>query len=101
MNNWLYVDKKQLLQDLKEHVLEVTFTKVNGDRRVMTCTLQEQYLPKLDTDGSKNYEPNTDGTACSVWDTNAQGWRSFRWANVEEIRFINEPVSEANHDAQQ
>ena len=94
------MDKLKLLQDLKNNTLEVTFTKVNGDRRVMTCTLQEQYLPKLDTDGSKDYTPNTESTACSVWDINANGWRSFRWANVETVRFINDVVSEANHDAQ-
>jgi len=22
---------------------------------------------------------------CSVWDVNAQGWRSFRWDNVVEV----------------
>ena len=94
------MNRQQVIQDLKNNTLEVTFVKVNGDRRVMTCTLQEQYLPGVDADGSVDREPNTDGTACSVWDINANGWRSFRWSNVEEIRFINNTVSEANHDAQ-
>ena len=83
------LNRQQVIQDLKTKTLEVTFTKVNGDRRVMTCTLQEQYLPVLDTDGSKNYEPNTDSTACSVWDIKAKGWRSFRWNNIQEIAVVD------------
>ena len=32
-----------LLKDLREHVIEVHFTKVNGEQRIMRCTLQTHY----------------------------------------------------------
>ena len=33
---------------LKEHVCEVTFTKKDGDQRIMTCTLSNDILPVVE-----------------------------------------------------
>ena len=41
-NNFRSQVKDVLVQD----IVEVTFTKINGDERVMTCTLQPDNLPK-------------------------------------------------------
>ena len=39
---------QELLNDLlKNNVVEVTFTKANGQKRVLKATLQEKYLPVL------------------------------------------------------
>jgi hypothetical protein len=35
-----------LLKDLRTQVLEVHFTKANGENRIMRCTLQKQMLPE-------------------------------------------------------
>ena len=35
-----------LLSDLRNSIIEVTFTKVNGERRAMRCTLMPHYLPE-------------------------------------------------------
>ena len=79
--------KTEILGNLKTGEVVVTFTKVNGDKRVMTCTLNEAVLPP-----AKKDEPLTqkkvraiNPEVCSVWDVNAQGWRSFRWDNVVEV----------------
>ena len=42
-NNFRSEVKDVLVKDL----VEVTFTKINGDERVMTCTLQPETLPKV------------------------------------------------------
>ena len=83
------MDYNQLLDQLKNNVVEVTFNKLNGDKRVMTCTLIESYLPpatKNDAMSQKKVrELNTE--VMSVWDVNANGWRSFRLARVTKLVF--------------
>ena len=39
-------DRNAILEELKHNVCEVRFTKVNGDARIMRCTLLERYLPQ-------------------------------------------------------
>jgi len=75
-------DKQALLEQLQQGEVTVTFTKVNGESRVMTCTLNESVLPpKPETTTPRKSNPDV----LSVWDTNAQGWRSFRWDSVTAI----------------
>lgn len=81
----------EYLSELKNNVCEVTFTKVNGDKRVMTCTLDPQVVPP-----AEKTEPLTqkkvreiNENVVSVWDVNAQGWRSFRVSNVTEFKKVN------------
>lgn len=74
--------REQMVQQLKSHVCEVTFTKVNGDERVMTCTLMESHLPVTQSENQSGARSNT---AISVWDVNAEGWRSFRVGNVQKF----------------
>jgi hypothetical protein len=79
--------KTEIVAGLKTGAKVVTFTKVNGDKRVMTCTLQEGVIPpatKTDPLSQKKVRA-VNPEVCSVWDVNAQGWRSFRWANVVEV----------------
>lgn len=73
--------EEDLIKILKTGIASVTFTKLNGDERVMTCTksydvIPEQYHPKSDK--------KTNGTI-NVWDVNAQGWRSFKYDRVSKV----------------
>lgn len=80
------VERDALLDMLREGVAEVTFNKLNGDRRVMTCTLMPKMLPtqvKESLEPTKMREPNL--AVVSVWDLNANGWRSFRLDRVEKV----------------
>lgn len=68
----------------------VTFTKKDGDTRVMECTLKEasipeEFRPKPLAEGQAPRKRNDD--SLSVWDLNANGWRSFIFANVTRVEF--------------
>jgi|TARA_B110000467_G_C18332948_1_gene494855 hypothetical protein len=65
----------EIISQLKEHECEVTFTKVNGEERVMKCTLQESFLPQTDKATATNKE---NSNVVSVWDIEKNAWRSFR-----------------------
>ena len=81
-------DRNVLLKDLFSEVLEVTFTKVNGETRVMRCTLRQDLLPQntdikhLDEEHKK--EQNL--AVIAAWDLQANGWRSFRVDSVQYVQ---------------
>lgn len=86
MNN---VDLLNLLHD---HVLEVTFTKVDGAERVMKCTLKENVIPTPENDGMQQsgFTPKrqVNPNVAAVWDVEANGWRSFRFDSVKDVVLI-------------
>ncbi len=73
---------------LKSHICEVTFTKVNGEERTMQCTLKEDLLPKLQTDKSNGVSKKRSDGTLSVWDVDRGEWRSFRIANVKNLKIL-------------
>jgi len=79
------MDKQKILEELHEGVTLVSFKKVNGERRDMRCTLNEAMLPpkpEQDPDAPLKMPRPPNPDVQSVWDVDAKGWRSFRWANV-------------------
>ena len=75
--------QQELLDILKTGVLVVTFNKLDGDERVMTCTKNNEHIPE-------ESRPKTDkvvkeGTI-TVWDLNAKGWRSFKYDRVTKVK---------------
>ena len=74
------MNKEDTLVLLKGGVVEVTFNKVNGDERVMSCTLQESVLPETKGTDKKIPEGNQ-----VVYDINAEGFRTFKWENVTKV----------------
>lgn len=68
---------------LHRGVVEVRFRKVNGDERVMNCTLNTDIVPKYE--GTTTRKKN-DNVLC-VWDVDANGWRSFRLDSVSQFNF--------------
>ena len=84
-------NRDQIIEQLKNNEVVVTFNKVNGDERVMTCTLQEDKLPPIPTaKPQKKINPDV----VSVWDLNAEGWRSFRVENVTDIKNVDDAHQE-------
>jgi hypothetical protein len=79
-NSWL----KQLLSN---GVYEITFTKVNGETRVMPCTLDAVRLPPVTVKENKNIKERKTDTM-SVWCVDKNEWRSFKVMNVTEIKPI-------------
>lgn len=74
-----------LVEGLKRNVMRVTFTKVNGDERVMRCTLHDSVLPEQPISEIKKKE-NQD--VLSVWDLDNSGWRSFRLDSIKEMKVV-------------
>lgn len=72
------VETETLKELLKSNVVEVKFTKLDGNIRTMLCTLQETLLPEVTTSGTKKVNDEV----LSVWDIDNSGWRSFRLENV-------------------
>jgi hypothetical protein len=67
---------------LHNGVVEVLFLKKDGTERRLICTLKADLLP-AQTDLEEAVQkktPNPDVLA--VWDTENQGWRSFRWDSI-------------------
>ena len=88
--------KDDLKHLLGQNVLTVDFTKLNGDKRVMTCTLREDMKPpatKTDPLSQKKVREISDAVV-NVWDVNAKGWRSFRYERINAVDIVDEYLQE-------
>ncbi len=78
------ISRDELIDLLKEKVLIVTFKKVDGDERIMTCTLKKDVLPLYEAkEDAKPRKPNLE--VVHVWDVNKSAWRSFRYDSIINI----------------
>jgi hypothetical protein len=84
--------RDELLDDLRKYVIEVTFTKVNGENRALRCTLRPELLPVTYmnelAEETTFHKVNPDNIA--AWDVVKGGWRSFRVDSVTYVQNINE-----------
>lgn len=86
------IDRKQLLNDLRNEVIEVSFTKVSdGTNRVMRCSLKKDLLPESyaqeESEEKQFHESNPDVIA--AWDVQKGGWRSFRLDTVDYVQVVD------------
>ena len=86
-------EKLNLIELLKTNTIQVDFTKVNGENRVMRCTLRPELLPSRYatqdvTEETKFHEQNPD--VISAWDIQKGGWRSFRIDSVSYVQNVDE-----------
>jgi hypothetical protein len=83
------LSSEEITQLLLAHRCEVTFKKVNGDLRVMPCTLRPDTLPpKPVTENAKTKTPVPG--VISAWCLDRQEWRSFRVNNVVSVIVIDD-----------
>lgn len=75
-------NREDIINLLKEEVVEVMFTKTNGEERYMMCTLLPYYLPENTQTESKRKV--SEDTIC-VWDLEKSDWRSFRVDSLTSI----------------
>ena len=64
----------------------ITFTKKDGTERVMNCTLRADMLPAVEIKEDKAPRKQND-SVLSVYDLDAQGWRSFTINAVKRVSF--------------
>lgn len=78
------LSEHEILQMLHESDCEVTFRKVDGEIRVMPCTLRAAALPvkpALTEDASVKTRARSPGVI-SAWSLDRKEWRSFKVSNV-------------------
>jgi hypothetical protein len=86
--------KDELVMLLSKNVAEVTFTKNNGEERVMRCTLRNDLVPEAPRNpdrkpGSKRSSKRiVSESVVPVWDLENNGWRSFRVDSVKQVQTI-------------
>jgi len=82
------MDRNILLEALTKHECTVTFTKVNGETRVMPCTLKEGVVPTPPADiaSKSNVKRQENQNVVSVWCLDKREWRSFRVDNVVDLQ---------------
>jgi hypothetical protein len=85
--------REKMKEVLKDNVCEVQFTKVDGALRTMRCTLMQDSLPPLKTDGKQRPE-NLD--TIPVWDVEAEGWRSFRLDSVKSFGTVSSNMEDGS-----
>lgn len=93
-------DTNEFCRNLQSGVGEVIFQKLDGEIRKMKCTLAQDRLPanrdvkKIDEMHRQNHEYLNIGVnppidTITVWDLDANGWRSFRADRVISAQYLN------------
>jgi len=80
------MNREEMVEELKESLMQITFTKLDGTTRVMKCTLHKS-LTQFINEATKAKLP-TNEEVLPVWDIENQAWRSFRVASVTDIKNI-------------
>ena len=86
--------ERQIFRDWTHSVLktasrvEVVFEKADGSERVMNCTLNEDYLEDqlLELAPINKTKPRSTETI-TVFDTDKDDWRSFRFDKIRSFSF--------------
>lgn len=72
----------QALRDaLNAGICQVSFTKGDGSKRVMNCTLKEDLM----VDNTSVVSASQNEEVIPVFDTDVNGWRSFRVDSVNGL----------------
>jgi hypothetical protein len=80
--------REWIVSHLKAGKVTVEFTKKDGNYRKMTCTLNADLLPTKVDKISESTSPKKENLdIISVFDMEAQAWRSFIVKNVQNISF--------------
>lgn len=77
-----------LLELLRNGVVEVTFKKLDGDERVMPCTLVPAFLPPPKEVITEKKERKPSENTCAVWALESKAFRSFRYDRVTKVEVI-------------
>tara|TARA_R110002074_G_scaffold103276_5_gene222960 strand:- start:305 stop:598 length:294 start_codon:yes stop_codon:yes gene_type:complete len=79
-----------IVDQLRANVLQVTFSKVNGEERIMPCTLHTDYMPALSESKVQQVDEfSVNKSVIRAFAIDKQSWRSFRVDNVKAIEIVN------------
>lgn len=76
--------KQDVIDKLKQDIVNITFEKKGGGTRLMMATLMDIYIanPITEEDDATTTKKKTNDTALAVWDMEKMEWRSFIWENL-------------------
>jgi hypothetical protein len=72
---------------LTECTISLTFTKKNGENRVIQATLNSKLIPNSENSVGNTKKRKISEEAQPVYDVEAKGWRSFRWDSISKLEF--------------
>lgn len=81
------VFKRWLKSHLKHSAVTVIFIKKDGSERAMLCTTNTSLVPKVEESAEPKREKKINKDVMSVYDLEVNGWRSFRWDSIKQVRF--------------
>ena len=84
------MNKQELREILINNKVKLTFTKVNGEERIMDCTLLPEFLPepKPLKEGEEKKVRKENDAVIAMWDLNKNAFRSCRLENVVSVEVI-------------
>lgn len=77
------MNKSELLKNLSEGSMRVTFTKKDGTDRVMLCTRSPVLIPTEHQPKGETQVVTEETDNIRVFDVEAQGWRSFNFSAMK------------------
>jgi len=88
--------RDEMVTSLKEGTCRVKFTKVNGDKRDMQCTLNDETIKQYskivddlsDRMNAGDTKKKVNLNVIPVFDILAQDWRSFRVDSVDSFERV-------------
>lgn len=78
--------QNHVLDALRDGILNVVFTKIDGTQRNLICTLNEDRIPA--DKKPKGTKSAKNDAALPVFDMENNSWRSFRWDSVQKIDIL-------------
>ena len=84
----------QIRKLLKDHVLEVCFTKADGSERVMKASTNSIYIPKTPSKAKTKITQKhpVDDELITCRDIELNAWRSFRFDSLISFTVLDDPV---------
>lgn len=76
------ITREDLIDRLKQSVVNVVFTKADGSERLMNCTLKLENIPE---DQHPKGVIKSESDQIRVFDTDIQEWRSFNFSSVKTV----------------
>jgi len=76
---------KMMKEELNQGICEVTFTKKNGEERVMPCTLVFDHIPEEHHPKGTGTGQHNSQETIAVWCMDKEAWRSFRVDSVKSF----------------
>jgi hypothetical protein len=82
--------REDLIELLENNVVIVTFNKLNGDERVMPCTLMRNRIPPATKDDplSQKKVREVSDKVIPVWAIESEAFRSFRYDRVTKVQVL-------------